>query len=330
MTHPKENILHFVEKTMNVTDKFRRNTAVNLLNTIVTAWPSPKEKEKKKFNAEPGTLEYAKAYGKEQFVARMRRGLGSSLPIQELWGKRALEIGCGHGGITCFLGCMGATTTGIDLNTTNLELGRQFAEGLGQDIGRGPLPVEFLEMDASRLDFSDNTFDFILADNLLEHVMDPEAVLREARRVLKPDGVLVLPKFSSIYSKYGLHLKHGLKLPWANLLFSDQTIVKTLLRQAEKRPELFEVYPGLYDNPQTPRDVRRYKDLNDITYAAFRKMAQEVGFELDYFRVKPTLGGRILRKFAPLVEKTILLDILSTSAAAVLRPTPDNSPVSSS
>lgn len=46
--------------------------------------------------------------------------------------------------------------------------------------------------DAKKLPFSANTFDIALLFQVLEHVESPEAVLKEAARVLKPNGVLVI------------------------------------------------------------------------------------------------------------------------------------------
>jgi ubiquinone/menaquinone biosynthesis C-methylase UbiE len=319
MDNQRPTLARFLGKTMHKAEKARRETAIRLLDSLVSVWPSPMKKFTRELGAEPGTLEYEIAYGQDQFVKRMTRGLGRGLPLKDLWGKRALEIGCGHGGISCFLACMGAETTGIDLNTDNLQLGRQLSKSLATKMNRDPLPVDFQEMDAVDLNFPDNTFDFVLADNLMEHVVDPEAVLNEAKRVLAPNGLVVLPGFSSLYSKYGIHLKNGLKLPWANLVFSDKTIIGVLQRQSKKRPELLKIYPGLAEQPESVREVRKYQDLNDITYAAFREMAERAGFEITYFRVEPTISGIVIRKIAPFLEKTFLFDVLSTGAAAVLR-----------
>jgi len=148
--------------------------------------------------------------------------------------------------------------------------------------------------------------------------MDPMGMLAECSRVLRPGGRLVVPLFSSIYSKFGLHLKHGLKLPWANVVFSEATILRAMQRLAGDNPRLYDVYPGLKSNPQRVRDVRRYRDLNDITYGSFKRMANESGFLLQSFKPFPTRLGMIVRR-TPGLRDTVVMDVLSTGASAVLR-----------
>lgn len=285
-----------------------------LLYRLAKNWPSPMAGLTRQLNAEPGSEAYDLAYAQHQFDYRVRNGI-----MREVTGLDVLEIGAGHGGISCFMAAVGArSVVGIDLNTAHLEIARRFAQQLAARFGDGyRLPVTFMEMSAEQTTFPDNHFDMVFADNVFEHFTAPETVMREAFRVLRPGGGLLTPVFSSIISKYGLHLKHGLKLPWANVVFSERTIIRAMLRLAKDRPELFELYPGLGDNPQRVRDLRKYKDLNDITYARFKGMATEIGFQVSSFSVHATRVGKVVNRL-PLVGKTRLADVLSTGASAYL------------
>jgi ubiquinone/menaquinone biosynthesis C-methylase UbiE len=285
-----------------------------LLYRLARNWPSPMTQKTRKFGAEPGTDAYEIAYSQEQFDRRVQNGIG--MPVFD---RDVLEVGCGHGGISCFLAACGARrVVGIDLNLRSLEWARKLAGRLSAHFGPSAyLPVEFLEMDAYRLTFDDEAFDVVVSENSFEHFVHPEQVMREAFRVLRPGGTLLVPIFSSIYSKYGLHLKHGLKLPWANLFWSEKTIIRAMYRLAAERPELYEFYPGLNGNPMHVRDLRKHGDLNDITHRKFKEMALRIGFEIDKFRPLPTHFGLLIRML-PVLKNSILSDIYSLGATALL------------
>jgi SAM-dependent methyltransferase len=84
-------------------------------------------------------------------------------------GMRLLDLGCGPGSITAGLG---ARAVGIDRDP----------------VAGGGVPVA--GADAAALPFPDATFDALYANALLQHVPDPLAVLREARRVARPGAVI--------------------------------------------------------------------------------------------------------------------------------------------
>lgn len=91
-----------------------------------------------------------------------------------------------------------------------------------------------------------------------------------------------------------------------------------MYRLAEENPRLYELYPGLAGNPRYVRDLRPYRDLNDITYAKFKELAQETGFRIGHFTSNPvTVLGLILVRI-PYLRNTIVMDVLSKSASAQL------------
>lgn len=303
-------------KGKHPTDKLQGGLASMLLSALASVWRNPVAGRDRRLGGEPGSKRYEREYTRDQFMSRVVNGMPLGYSMPQLFGKEVLELGCGHGGVTCYLASMGAKrVVGIDINTDNflygLELASEFKNGL---------PIELIEMNCMNLTFEDESFDVVYADNAFEHYEDPERVMLEAFRVLRPGGVLIVPTFSSIKSKYGLHLKQGLKLPWSNLFFSEETIVSAMQRQSHKRPELLDWYPGLRrEQPRRVRDLRKHSDLNDITHATFLQMAERTGFRVKTFRVHATRSGRLLRRLLPSLEKTIILDILSTGAGAVLQ-----------
>src|SRR5207237_1798657 len=77
--------------------------------------------------------------------------------------------------------------------------------------GRDPQGVEFRRSSAERLPFGDAELDAVTMFDVLEHVADPERVLAEVRRVLRPGGLfhLVLPLEAQPWTLYGLMTTPG-------------------------------------------------------------------------------------------------------------------------
>ena len=99
---------------------------------------------------------------------------------------RVLDVGCGPGTITADLAALvpGGYVTGIDAAGDVLAQARQEAER------RGQRNVTFDTGDVYRLDFADGTFDVVHAHQVLQHLTDPVAALREMRRVCRPGGLV--------------------------------------------------------------------------------------------------------------------------------------------
>ncbi|MBA2889060.1 methyltransferase domain-containing protein [Nonomuraea soli] len=97
-----------------------------------------------------------------------------------------LEVGCGTGVVARALARVpGYTVTGVDQSPVLLEAARGFAAAEG-------LKVDFRRGDAHALDFPSASFDVLVAHTLISHVADPARVLREARRVVRPGGVVAV------------------------------------------------------------------------------------------------------------------------------------------
>jgi ubiquinone/menaquinone biosynthesis C-methylase UbiE len=57
---------------------------------------------------------------------------------------------------------------------------------------RGLHNVELAQADLAHLPYPDQTFDLVVCLSVIEHIPDPDAVLKEMARVLQPNGVLIL------------------------------------------------------------------------------------------------------------------------------------------
>jgi SAM-dependent methyltransferase len=121
---------------------------------------------------------------------QIRRVLGDGT------GRTLVDIGCGGGaGTTLLAAAAGATTVvGVDLSEPALERGRS--------SGR------YCPMRASgtSLALRDGGADAVVLDDVIEHLVDPDALLVEIRRVLRPGGVLFLstPNLAAWFNRAAL------------------------------------------------------------------------------------------------------------------------------
>jgi ubiquinone/menaquinone biosynthesis C-methylase UbiE len=101
-------------------------------------------------------------------------------------GDRVLDVGCGPGTITTGLAALvpGGEVVGIDLAGDVLALARQEADAAGQRN------VRFEAGDVYHLGYDDGAFDVVHAHQVLQHLSDPVAALREMRRVCRPGGLV--------------------------------------------------------------------------------------------------------------------------------------------
>jgi SAM-dependent methyltransferase len=106
-------------------------------------------------------------------------------------GRTVLEVGCGAAVDLARFAKGGAQATGVDLSASAIELARANFE-------QQRLQGHFEVADGEHLPFPDNSFDLVYAHGVVQYTANPQRLVDECRRVLKPGGEAVFQVYNRI------------------------------------------------------------------------------------------------------------------------------------
>jgi len=102
------------------------------------------------------------------------------LKDEDLTNKKILDAGCGTGWFS-------AEACRRNANVTSMDLGEGLLNQVAKKCESDRIVGSILEMP-----FDDNTFDYVVSSEVIEHTPDPAQAIKEIYRVLKPNGTVVL------------------------------------------------------------------------------------------------------------------------------------------
>lgn len=163
-----------------------------------------------------------------------------------LKGRLLLEVGSGSGDKLHALQDLGWIVEGVDFDAEAVKNAR----GKGLRVRHGTLQEQH---------YPDDRFDVITMSHLIEHVHDPLALLRECRRILKPDGhlVIVTPNIASVGHNFFKAAWFPLEPPRHLHLYSPQTISSLAGKAGFKDERLFTTIRQANGIFLAGRDIKR-------------------------------------------------------------------------
>lgn len=114
-------------------------------------------------------------------------------------GLTTLEFGAGTGWLSRFFTQLGCKAILLDVSATALKIARELYQRMPV-IGDQPAP-EFLVYDGHRIELADASVDRIVCFDAFHHSANPDAVLREFARLLKPGGIAAFAEPGPQHSK---------------------------------------------------------------------------------------------------------------------------------
>lgn len=122
--------------------------------------------------------------------------------LKGLKATRVIDVGCADGGYLPLLSTHLNTSLviGVDLSQKELQLLKRHETHLNSAYAR---------VDATVLPFTTSTFDLIFSKDLLHHLSNPLRALHEFKRVLKPNGTMVIVEAERNNPLMSLYIRHG-------------------------------------------------------------------------------------------------------------------------
>jgi len=190
-------------------------------------------------------------------------------------GKRVIDFGCGGGLEAIELARHGAArVTGIDIREAALAPARRAAAAAGV---------------ADRCEFTtatDDSADVIVSIDGFEHYGDPEAILRVMRRLVDPDGRVLIAFGPTWYHPLGGHLFSV--FPWAHLVFTERALIR---------------WRADFKFDGATRFSETEGGLNQMTIRRFRRLLRASDFDVESLETVPIrrlhwLSNPLTREFA--------------------------------
>lgn len=163
------------------------------------------QKQRELFNKEFSTISSSNlAEWQKSYLNRMEKYLFQGKKRGSL-----IELGCGDGKLSISLAEKGYTVTACDISDKSISLVQKFAK-------EKKVKVKAVRCDVTKMKFPDKSFDFAIANSILEHMEDETKALTEWSRILKPGGriIIVTP----------LRQRHVLPLWWLLNWFHDRRL----------------------------------------------------------------------------------------------------------
>lgn len=160
-------------------------------------------------------------------------------------GDKVLDIGCNRGDTELFMVNSNpqiAKVVGIDIDELKLS---DASKKVSTELEREK--IEFQKMDACNLEFEDESFDKVICAETIEWIEEPQRVIQEVKRVLKPQGIAIIQHSdfdTQVFSTTKLSLTREIINKFTDS-GSDGTIGRKLLGWC-KRVAFKEIKPVIY------------------------------------------------------------------------------------
>jgi len=129
---------------------------------------------------------------KEKLVSHFKLDPNDVKPLEKL---KILDIGCGGGILAEPLNRLGATITGIDASSDNIEIAKFHSKEMN-------LNIEYIHAAPENLDLKNNTYDVLLCMEVVEHILNVNLFMQNCSKLIKRNGIMFVSTISKNLKSY--------------------------------------------------------------------------------------------------------------------------------
>ena len=175
----------------------------------------------------------AQWWSDDHFMALLRLGIN---PLRLKYIKQhidrsirpyhVLDIGCGAGFLCESLAKLDMTCTGLDKSLNTISVAIRHAE-------KSKLKIHYIHANAHNITLSPESFDMITCCDMLEHTNHPEIIIKEAARLLKPNGIFFYDTINRTLKSYISAIFISQNFPLTAFMPKDTHVWKLFIKPEE-------------------------------------------------------------------------------------------------
>jgi ubiquinone/menaquinone biosynthesis C-methylase UbiE len=177
-------------------------------------------------------------------------------------GKRVCDIACGEGYGSALLASCADSVTGVDIASDVISSANEKYKNISN--------LSYLQSNALKTSFKDNSFDVIVSFETLEHLNEQDQLLDEFKRVLSDDGLLIISTpdkdvYSEIDKEHNqFHVKELTQLEFNELISSKFQFNKTYGQQFQLMSVIENLDTIEYDDKNNTKESVYVEENNEF------------------------------------------------------------------
>lgn len=195
-------------------------------------------------------------------MAKSRKGRFARLLDEQVpSAATVLEVGCGTGQLSNFLGIAQRDVIGTDMCTNSLDL----AEGFRRRNGLGR--VAFYQMNLFRPIFRKEMFDLVISNGVLHHTSDPFGGFRSMASLVRRGGYIVVGLYNT-YGRLMTDLRRAIFRATGRRFMCLDTYLRERSRHDDAKTEAWfaDQYQNPHESKHTMGEVLRWFDETDFLF----------------------------------------------------------------